>query len=626
MRNRPFTLAIHIALTIILVGAIITHFFGIQGEVVLPEGGSPTREFVKTSGPGDGRFPFEISLVKADIEFYPGTTTPMDFRSELKIGDEEIEVSMNNVADVDGWRFFQSGLTPESSRLTVSYDPWGTGVTYFGYAMLGIGMIGYFFQRSTPWRALLRGLRTSVALAAVVLPMSVDAATLTDELPAMQRPLAANFGKIYVYWNDRVCPMQTMARDVTAKLYGSDSYRGLTAEQVLSGWLFYFEKWERDFNESNPATPECGKAEKRANECRALINWLGTGDAFKIFPYITVDGHTEWLSLTGRRPSGMELEQWIFMQKAMPDIKENLLAGRNVRANELISALIANQQLYAGDGNLPSPQKIEAERLYNGYVRLLPPAIVALVLGFSCLYVAVGGRTVRRRLRVVGRIGFYALLLYLVGSVGLLWVISGHIPLSNGPEMMMFMSLIAVVCALVSRQRMLKGAFLIVAAMTLFVGVMGGRTPRIGMLMPVLSSPLLSVHVMLVMTAYVLFLIMSILAIVGLSAKDESTTLGLARLNRVILVPAVFLLAAGIFVGAVWANQSWGRYWGWDPKETCALVMLLIYSLPVHHSGRLARRFSRPRVLHWYLLIAVLSVLFTYFGANYFLSGLHSYA
>lgn len=96
--------------------------------------------------------------------------------------------------------------------------------------------------------------------------------------------------------------------------------------------------------------------------------------------------------------------------------------------------------------------------------------------------------------------------------------------------------------------------------------------------------------------------------------------------HRGLAVPAVFLLAAGIVSGAVWAYQSWGRYWGWDPKETCALVMMLIYSVPLHSGCRCCRAFRKPKVLHLYLLIAVFSVLFTYFGANYLLAGLHSYA
>lgn len=625
MTRHPFTLLLHIALAIILAGAIVTHYLGIQGELTLSEGGAPATGFVKKSGPGDGRFPFTVRLISADIDYYPGTSTPMDFRSHIDIDGKAVTISMNKVAQVEGWRFYQSGISPGSTRLSISHDPWGTGITYTGYALLFIGMAGFFFQRNTAWRALLRASKKAVAAAMLLATLSASAGN-ADTLPVMQRPLAADMGKVYVYWNDRICPMQTMARDVTLKLYGSESERGLSAEQVLSGWLFYFDTWERDYRSSHTGMPANTKQQKQLDERLALINWLGTGEAFKIYPYRTADGHTEWLSLTGKRPSKMSLEQWEFMQTTMPRIKKLLLEGRNIEADKTIATLIDGQILYAGRENLPSAAQIQAERAYNRYASLLAPAILSLLIGMLYLYVAIKGCQPGRLLTMGLNVAVFMILCYIASILGLLWWIGGHMPLSNGPEMMLFMSLVALICALASRNSMLRGAFMTVAAMTLFVGVMGGRSPRIGMLMPVLASPLLSIHVMLVMTSYVFFLIMAILAAVGLASKSQPTADSLCRTNRIILVPAVFLLAGGIFVGAIWANQSWGRYWGWDPKETCALVMLIIYSVPLHWPSHHLRAFKKPKVLQWYLLGAVLSVLFTYFGANYFLSGLHSYA
>lgn len=635
MYRHPFTFLLHIALVIILAGAIVTHYCGIQGELSLNEGESAS-VFTKTSGPGDGEFPFAVALESAEIDFYPGTTTPMDFHSYLKVDGKSVSVSMNKVAEIDGWRFYQSGISPDSTRLSVSYDPWGTGITYSGYALLFVSMIGFFFQRNTPWRSLLRQAKKGKlvqaaipgkqALAALILLASFAAsAAETESLPVMQRPLAANLGKVYVYWNDRVCPLQTMAKDVSLKLYGTESYRGFTPEQILSGWLFYFDTWERDYGANHSYDGTNAKEKKRQLERKALINWLGTGEAFKIYPYRAADGHMEWLSLTGRRPSRMSLEQWTFMQTTMSEIKSLLLRGLNIEANGVITDLIAGQERYAGVENLPSPARMKTEILYNRYSNLLLPAVVSLIIGLLWLFVAIRGCELRRGVVVALNVAVGLVTLYIAAMLGVIWYIGGHIPLSNGPEMMMFMGLFALVCGLVAGNGMLKGAFLTVAAMTLFVGLMGGRTPRVNMLMPVLASPLLSIHVMLVMTSYVLFLIMAILSGIGLAAR-KATGEYLCRVNRIFLVPAVFLLAGGIFVGAVWANQSWGRYWGWDPKETCALVTLLIYAVPVHWGSRYLKAFRRPKVLHVYLLLAVLSVLFTYFGANYFLAGMHSYA
>lgn len=625
MKRQPFTLLIHIALAIILAGAIVTHFLGIQGELTLREGAEAVTRFVRTSGPGDGTFPFAVSLESADIVFYPGTTTPMDFTSHLVIGCKPVSVSMNKVAEIDGWRFYQSGMSPDATRLSISHDPWGTGITYTGYLLLLLGMTGYFFQRNTPWRSLLKNSRKGITALMLFASLGTAAAD-GNSLPVMQRPLAANLGKAYVYWNDRICPLQTMARDITLKLYGSETYRGLTPEQVMSGWLFYFDTWQRDFDTTHSTLPSNAKQQKLHNERHALIHWMGTGEAFSIYPYRAADGHTEWLSLTGRRPSQMSLGQWKFMQTTMPRIKELLLRGHNIDANRVIDTLISGQIQYAGRENLPSPAKIQAERLYNRYARLLPPAILSLVVGIGCLFVAIKGISLKKALSRCLDIYVGLLFIYICVIIAALWWIGGHLPLSNGPETMLFMSFLALLCGLASKNMMLKGSFLTVAAMTLFVGVMGGRSPRIGMLMPVLSSPLLSIHVMLAMTSYLFFLIMAILAAIGLLSKKASMADYLCRVNRIILLPAVFMLAAAIFIGAVWANQSWGRYWGWDPKETCALVMLLVYSVPLHWGSRPLKAFRQPRILHSYLLCAVLTVLFTYFGANYFLSGLHSYA
>lgn len=137
-------------------------------------------------------------------------------------------------------------------------------------------------------------------------------------------------------------------------------------------------------------------------------------------------------------------------------------------------------------------------------------------------------------------------------------------------------------------------------------------------LLPVLRSPLLAIHVGTIILAYALFLIMAVLSALNLIVRRP-------RLSpRPILLPAVIFLALGIFLGAVWASISWGSYWTWDPKETWALITLLLYALPLHR--RSLPWFTADRHLHLYLVLAFLSVLITYFGVNYILGGMHSYA
>ncbi len=642
MKRQPFTLLLHIALAVILVGAFVTHFCGIQGKITLYTDAPAVSKFHKESGPGDCELPFAVSLDDVEIDYYPATFTPMDFRSRLTVDGHRLTVAMNRVGKYQGWRFYQSGIGADHSTLSISHDPWGTGITYTGYILLGIGMIGFFFQKNTSWRAMLRKYRRAVPAVALLLfaAFSSQATETASSLCSMQRPLATNFGKVLVYWNDRICPLQTMARDVTTALYGSESYQGLTSEQVLSGWLFYFDEWERDFRLTHPELDKLppfptSKKDKKLAEQLALVNWIGTGEIFQIYPYRSVDGHIEWLSLTGRRPSGMDLDQWQFMQTTMPNIKQLLLNGKNIQANEEITTLMERQREYAEGVELPSTRKIEAERWYNRLVRPAVGGILAVCAGLLALILPLYRPGHNRRANVVTTLAGWLLLVYVGGSMGMLWWISGHVPLSNGPETMMFMGLASLAGVCLCRDLTLKGGLLVVAAMSLFVAAMGGRTPAIGSMMPVLASPLLSVHVMVVMIAYALFFLMTILAVMALSIRDKERSGHLTALNRVLLPPAVCLVGAGIFIGAVWANQTWGRYWGWDPKETCALVMWLIYALPLHWSARPFRvfgrnlslaAFRRDNVFNIYLIVAILSVIFTYFGANYLLTGLHSYA
>jgi len=148
---------------------------------------------------------------------------------------------------------------------------------------------------------------------------------------------------------------------------------------------------------------------------------------------------------------------------------------------------------------------------------------------------------------------------------------------------------------------------------------------------PVLRSPMLAAHVSVIMAAYALLLLLAIFSATALvkaqSARNreqkQDLTSKLYQLNSMLLFPAVFLLAIGIFVGAVWANISWGRYWGWDSKETWALITLLIYAVPLHKQT--FPKFQHPAFFHKYLLIAFLSVLMTFLGVSFLLGGMHSY-
>ena len=144
---------------------------------------------------------------------------------------------------------------------------------------------------------------------------------------------------------------------------------------------------------------------------------------------------------------------------------------------------------------------------------------------------------------------------------------------------------------------------------------------RINPMTPILRTPMLAMHVSVIVISYLLLLYMAVTAIIGISSKNKRQRLYVW--NSRLLYPALFLLAAGIFIGAVWANISWGRYWGWDAKETWALITMLVYALPMHK--RSFNGFANPLIFHRYCLMAFLTVLMTFLGVSFLLGGIHSY-
>lgn len=216
--------------------------------------------------------------------------------------------------------------------------------------------------------------------------------------------------------------------------------------------------------------------------------------------------------------------------------------------------------------------------------------------------------------------------IYVTLQLALRWWLGGHIPVSNGPETMLFMAWVLLLLTFFLRKSVpIITAFgPLISSFCLLVAMLGGSNSQITPLMPVLQSPLLSVHVMTVMCAYALFALQLLLGIQALFIRKSPQLEKTTALSQFLLYPAVFLLVIGIFLGAVWANVSWGNYWSWDPKETWALITLMVYAVPFHSNS--IPKFRQPLVYHVYMICAFLSVVITYFGVNYLLGGMHSYA
>jgi cytochrome c-type biogenesis protein CcsB len=667
------SIGLHAALLLILVGAAVTHFTGLQGKLMLKNGEAAVSSFTLDNGE-QSELPFSMALESTVIEYYPGTSAAMDYASEVSISQrnsvlrsasdqqtadlDHYRLSMNNILQLKGYRFYQTALGQDYSVLSVSYDPWGIGITYGGYALLILSMISFFFSRKSRFRVLLH--RAVMPLLFFFVGLSASASN-TDQPQTVPHALAMRLGKVNVYWGDRVMPLQTMARDFCLKVYGRESYMGLSAEQVVAGWLFYYDDWKHrpfiktgggeigrlignnnkyaaltDFYytkgyklENAVASDLTDRKLREVDERVALVTMVCTGSAFKVFPVThLMDEHkmvnetnekVEWYSFADRPPVSVDNESYIFMSSCLDNITREVMHRQWKNAADELLRLREFQINSAPEGTIPTERMNNLERFYN---RVGSPFLPALL----CLFVGVIAMLKRWRIPVY--IAELTILLWITSMLILRWIIGGHMPLSNGYETMIVMAWLSLVVAVVvekvnRRLPMVNAAGMIVAGLALMVALMGRSGATVSHLMPVLASPLLSIHVLLVMASYSLFAIIALLSASSLFYRNrEVADCQSGRLTataNMLLYPAVFLLAAGIFVGAIWANQSWGRYWGWDPKETWALITLLIYAYPLHAT-------FAGKQQHIYLLVAFLSVLMTYFGVNYLLSGMHSYA
>lgn len=680
--RRRTALMLHFSLVVILLGALCTWCFSESGRIKL----SMEQSTDQFTGDDDNvyKLPFTITLKDFKIEYYKGTSTPMDFISTVNVKHhdgsdvEEGVISMNNIYSCDNYRFYQTGYDEENTILSVSHDPYGITITYTGYVLLLISMIMYLVSKKSRFRLLLgktvaKGSTFVVMAFMMMYGTNVSAAerTMPEVLP---QEVASSFGDMYIFYNERVCPMQTFAREFTRKIYGKDTYRGLTAEQVLTGWIFYYDSWKREpifkikssavrdlmgidgdyasienyFTSQNIYCLEDNLNKIRhgedvpdkrgfieADEKFVIVSQVATGAAIKIFPHLMPDSNgLKWYSQVEKLPEDFDHKEWVFVRKSMDYLSEQAMMGSWDDAKHIIGKIKEYQEKKAGD-MLPSESKIKAEKLYNSIeytsflaMSVLFVAIVVLVL--LCRNI-IKNNTGSKKVSIVTDIITLIAWLYLTMLMYLRYLISDHLPLSNGYETMQFMAWCTLLLTMIFRNKyiFIRPFGLLITGFALLVSMLGISNPQITPLMPVLSSPLLSIHVMVIMIAYALLSFIMLngvmaLVIYNLRGRNDEILISFKETSEMLLYPAVFLLAIGIFIGAVWANVSWGRYWGWDPKETWALITMLIYAMAIHSES--FGWFRKPMFFHIFSILAFLSVLITYFGVNFILGGMHSYA
>ena len=683
--HRQPVFLLHLSLLFILAGAFTTWIYGEQGTMRVRQGEQQT-SFTDSKGISH-QLPFSITLNQFEIIYYKGTLAPMDFISHISVADKDChrqiqgKVSMNHIFSYQHYRFYQSGYSEdnEGSVFSVSHDPYGIGITYAGYTLLLLSTVFFFFSPQSRFRQLLKSplLHRSLTVILLLFAFSLNSNFLKANSPSpkvLPREVAEHFGDLYILYNNRICPLQTFARDFTIKLYGSSSYKGLTPEEVLTGWLFYYDSWKNEpiiriksiearkllEIEGNYArlkdyisTINEYKLEKMMNHIRSgeqvtdkrgieeadekfnIINLVCTGAMMKIFPCRNIAGKTlEWYSQSDQLPQDMDNDKWVFIRKSMSYVNEMIVMKKYNDACLLLEKIKKYQQKEC-DGLLPADNKFKAEKIYNQFDYSKSVAMACICIGLICFIyychcMASQKRTSRKAI-IILNILLWIVFTYLSAAICLRGYVSNHLPLSNGFETMQFMAWCTLLLTFLLQRKfaMLLPFGFLLCGLTLMVSMLGESNPQITQLMPVLQSPLLSIHVVVIMIAYSLlaFIMLNGVTAVILHQSQKECKEQIERLqiiSQIILYPAIFLLAIGIFIGAVWANVSWGRYWGWDPKEVWALITMLVYALALH--PRSLPWFHRTMFFHVFCITAFITVLITYFGVNFLLGGMHSYA
>lgn len=688
------TLVLHLSFIIILAGALLTHISAKRGMIHLRIG-QPTDTYMaqdEEQGMKEEKLPFSLCLQKFEAKMHDGTNAVADYSSKFTVidGDDksEGEVSMNNIYSHRSYRLYQSSYDEDGkgSVLAINADPYGIPVTYTGYALLFISLVWMLFDPKGGYRKLLKSplLKKGALITALILSMgniqTLHAESATGNLPnaVLPKETAEKFGELHILYNDRICPVQTFALDFCKKIYGARSYQGLTAEQVLSGWVFYGNTWANEpfikiksgemktamnlpdyaslntfFNREMGGytigqyvqeyyNGQQDKFHQQAADIDGkiqIIMELREGISLKVLPYTftknvkaTKDhpfikaGTTTWFSPVDKLPQAVEQQHALYIRNVFSLLNGDVKAGNISRVNEFFVKMKKYQEVSSGN-SLPTNTQYKAERINNAFPFATILFMANLTLGFIALFYTIYRMTKKREIKALN-IALPILLgisfLALTFGLALRWIISGNIPMSNGYESMLtvawFVMLISILMQLRIRIVMVFG--FLISGFFLLVSHINQMDPAIGQMMPVLNSPLLSIHVSIIMMSYALLSLTFICGIMGICMRSHGEEL--QALSRVFLYPALTCMGFGIFIGAIWANVSWGNYWSWDSKETWALITFMIYAVVVHTQSLPV--FRKPLVYHIYITLAFMSIAMTYFGVNYFLTGMHSYA
>ena len=609
----------------------------------------------------------------------PQNGTQMDYR-----------IYMNHILNYGGYRFFQSSFDKDEkgTYLSVNHDFWGTWISYIGYALLTLGLLMTLVSKNTRFYQLskkLTNMRASTAGITILLfalSTSLNAQQVVkSDIKAVSADHAEAFSELVVQdFRGRMKPLHTMNRELLRKVSGSESFEGLNADQTILSMFVNRQEWYgkpiikigqrtqellevrgkraayRDFFDKegkyilsqdvslahNSDPKDRGKADKeliKVDERVNIMNMIFSGSIFKIIP-LENDENNTWLS-SQSHGNGNEHNETadLFFSNYTVTLAAAMNSGDYSIPNRLLTELSAYQKV-AGSEVIPSDSKINSEIFLNklnifkhlSYSYVLLGLLFLILLFISVFLPRLNLKPVFYVLFTLTAIGF---LFHTVG-LGLRWYVSGRAPWSNGYESLIYIGWTTALAGLIFTRKsagalaatmVLSGTILLIALLSFF-------DPEITPLQPVLRSYWLTIHVSLEAGSYGFLMLGAIIGIINLilmmltTAKNKDRVVRVVRemsyISEMTLIGGLIMISIGTYLGGVWANESWGRYWGWDAKETWALVSILVYAFILHL--RIIPKLQGLYTFNVWTLVGLASIIMTYFGVNYYLSGLHSYA
>jgi cytochrome c-type biogenesis protein CcsB len=624
--------------------------------------------------------PFALQLDNFIIGRYPGSRMPSTYESQGVILDPErgihktFRIYMNHILKYRGYRFYQSSYDEDElgSILTVARDP-GTPVTYAGYILVILLSLFSLFNPHGRFRQLGKKLqsRTLVLfpiIAGILIPGAIFSQNRSQAETIVDKAHARAFSRLFVQdARGRFKPMISLAQELSDKLGHPEKEQKLTSAQwiltlfsqptvrniplipvndVILERLSIHDS-ERFAAVSQFYHPGSGRflladlieqARTKSHDSKSVDDVR----VIKSYQQLQLVGELENHSLFRCFPVSSQTDRWVSdrsehldatLENIIADYKASVRSRAWNRASELLREMVRIQN-ETSSHLLPSSFRREIEILY-GRIRLfqkLGPIQLGLGIIGLLLLLLMGNRTQMLLSRIVFLLLIVTFIMQTLG-LGLRWIAAGHAPWTNKYESLIYIAWTIMFAGLlfvkdssitIFLSAVLSGAFQVVVHS-------GWADPQLTNLVPVLKSHWLITHVSVITASYGFF---SLSALMGFSVlvlilfRPGSDTISLAKTitwtNERSLQVGLVLVTIGNLLGAVWANESWGRYWGWDPKETWTLILIVIYAMLTHF--RLAKKGNLVLALNSAAMFAYWAVLMTYIGVNFYLSGVHSYA